>query len=362
MATGIFAVLDDIATLLDDAAAMSKMATKNTVGILGDDLAVSAEKASGFASSRELPVLWAITKGSFKNKFIILPIAFLLSYFASWAIIPILMMGGIYLAYEGAEKIFEYFFPHESVKKIDTDRIYSKEEILDIEKTKIKSAILTDFILSIEIVIMALGSVMNEALPIQIIAVTTVAILATIGVYGVVALLVRMDDFGFKLIEIAKDEKELLKKVGESLVKALPKVIKLLTIVGTLAMLLVAGGIFSHNIDQIHELFHMIPSLVLDLIIGLIVGSIALILHKIQVEYLNFKPKEVKSKAQKRNEIVSEYKSQLQDALKALEDDNQAKLEKKSSLLKTYSDELARNIFFDNDEIREIILELSKEN
>lgn len=362
MATGIFAVLDDIATLLDDAAAMSKLATKNTVGILGDDLAVSAEKASGFASSRELPVLWAITKGSFRNKFIILPISFLLSYFASWAIIPILMIGGIYLAYEGVEKIFEYFFPHEKVKKVDINRTYSKEEILEAEKAKIKSAILTDFILSIEIVIMALGSVMNESLPIQIIAVTTVAVLATIGVYGVVALLVRMDDFGFKLIDIAKDEKELLKKVGESLVKALPKVIKLLTIVGTLAMLLVAGGIFSHNIDQIHELFHMIPSLILDLTIGLVIGSIALAIHKIQVKYLCFKPKEVKSKAQKRNEILSEYKKQLQEALKPLEGDSESLNKKKSSLLKTYSDELARNIFFDQDEIREIIIELAKEN
>ncbi|MGB3960735.1 MAG: DUF808 family protein, partial [Sulfurimonas sp.] len=144
MTGGFFAVFDDIAALLDDAAAMSKVATKKTAGILGDDLAVNAQKASGFASSRELPVLWAISKGSLKNKLIILPFAFLLSAFTPWAIIPILMSGGVYLAYEGAEKIYEYFYPHErpTLKR----EFMSEEAILEMEKEKIKSAILTDFI------------------------------------------------------------------------------------------------------------------------------------------------------------------------------------------------------------------------
>ena len=146
MSMGFFAVFDDIAMLLDDAAAMSKVATKKTVGILGDDLAVYAQKASGFSSTREIPVLWAITKGSFKNKFIILPVAFLLSAFASWIIIPILMLGGVYLAYEGAEKIFEYFVPHDEHTKKEELKQLPEEEILKIEKIKIKSAILTDFI------------------------------------------------------------------------------------------------------------------------------------------------------------------------------------------------------------------------
>jgi len=144
MAAGLLVLLDDISVLMDDVATMSKVATKKTAGILGDDLAVNAEKASGFASSRELPVLWAITKGSFVNKIIILPFAFLLSAFAPWLIIPILMIGGIYLAYEGAEKIYEYFFPHEEKKHIETFEQKSNEEILSEEKAKIKSAVITD--------------------------------------------------------------------------------------------------------------------------------------------------------------------------------------------------------------------------
>ncbi|MEA2072449.1 MAG: DUF808 domain-containing protein [Campylobacterota bacterium] len=273
MATGIFLIFDDIATLLDDAAAMSKVATKKTAGILGDDLAVNAQKASGFAASRELPVLWAITKGSFLNKLIILPLAFVLSAFVPWIIIPILMLGGVYLAYEGAEKIYEYIVPHEHESK----SILSEEQ-------KIKSAVRTDFILSIEIIIMALGTVLEQTLPIQIIAVTVVAVLATIGVYGVVALLVRMDDFGFKLIEIANNEKSLLNAIGELLVSSLPKVIRVLTFVVTLAMLLVAGGIFSHNLHQLHDFLHFLPSLLGDLLVGLFVGMLALVVQKLYLK------------------------------------------------------------------------------
>jgi len=280
MSVGFFAVFDDIAMLLDDAAAMSKVAAKKTVGILGDDLAVNAQKASGFAASRELPVLWAITKGSLLNKLIILPIAFLLSAFAPWAIVPILMMGGVYLAYEAGEKVLEYFEKHDE-ERHKRQESKSEEEILAIEKTKIKSAILTDFILSIEIVIMALGTVLDEKLPIQIIAVSVVAVLATIGVYGIVALLVRMDDLGFKLIEMAKEKKPLLKKSGEILVAALPKVIRVLTFLGTVAMFLVAGGIFRHNIHPLHELLHPIPSLLGELLVGLVIGTIVVALEKV---------------------------------------------------------------------------------
>ncbi len=279
MAAGFFAVFDDIAMLLDDAAAMSKIATKKTAGVLGDDLAVGAEKASGFASSRELPVLWAITKGSFRNKLIILPIAFLLSAFVPWSIVPILMIGGLYLAFEGAEKVYEYFVPHEHAKKEVLS--LSKEEILKVEEKKIKSAILTDFILSGEIIIIALGTVVEKSLPIQIIVVTFIALIATVGVYGLVALLVRMDDAGFRLIEIADDKNKMLKAVGEILVAALPKVIRLLTVVGTLAMLLVAGGIFVHNVHQIHEALHFMPSLLAELLTGLIIGAVVLMVEKL---------------------------------------------------------------------------------
>jgi predicted DNA repair protein MutK len=278
MTGGFFAIFDDIASLLDDAAVVTKIAAKKTTGILGDDLAVNAQKASGFAASRELPVLWAITKGSFRNKLIILPLAFLLSAFASWAIIPILMFGGIYLAYEGVEKIAEYLFEKKEEKKEQQIEL-SEEELLKIEAKKVKSAITTDFILSIEIVIIALGTVIGQTLPIQIIAVTIVAFLATMGVYGFVALLVRMDDFGFALIQKAADEHSLLHKSGQLLVTTLPKVIKALTIVGTFAMLLVSGGIFMHNIHKLHAFLHFMPDLLGEMLIGLIVGSIAFGIH-----------------------------------------------------------------------------------
>lgn len=278
MAAGFFAVFDDIAILLDDAAMMSKVATKKTAGVLGDDLAVGAQKASGFSASRELPVLWAITKGSFRNKLIILPIAFVLSAFASWIIIPILMLGGLYLAFEGAEKIYEYFVPHEQTT--DVNQAISQDKRLEYEAVKIKSAILTDFILSIEIIIIALNTVLDKPLPVQVLVVSFVAIIATIGVYGFVALLVRMDDVGFKMIEAAGEGNTTLKKLGEVLVHALPKVIKVLTVVGTLAMLMVAGGIFVHNVSQIHEALHFMPGILAELLTGVLLGIIVLGVEK----------------------------------------------------------------------------------
>ena len=280
MASGIFALLDDIATLMDDVAVMGKVAGKKTAGILGDDLAVNAEKASGFMSSRELPVLWAITKGSFLNKLIILPLAFLLSAFVPSAITIILLAGGLYLAYEGAEKIYEFLFPHAHEGGTPQLEKLSEEEILSREKEKIKSAILTDFILSVEIVIIALGSVQKEALTTQIVVVTIIAVLATAGVYGVVALIVRMDEFGAKLIDLNEEENTISDKVGNFLVNALPKVIKSLSVIGTIALLLVSGGIFVHNIHFLHDLFENVPGLIVEFITGLLVGFIVLLLIK----------------------------------------------------------------------------------
>lgn len=285
MAAGFFAVFDDIALLLDDAVAMSKIATKKTAGVLGDDLAVGAEKASGYPASRELPVLWAISKGSLRNKLIILPSAFILSAFASWLIVPILLLGGLYLAYEGAEKIYEYFVPHELT--INQVVNLTEQDISAYEDKKVKSAILTDFILSIEIIIIALSTVIDKSLTIQIIVVTFVALLATVGVYGLVALLVRMDDIGFKMIEIAGDKWKLFKLSGEILVKALPKIIKLLSIIGTVAMLLVAGGIYVHNIHSLHELLHIIPDILGELITGVVIGVIILSIVKLSVKIVH---------------------------------------------------------------------------
>ena len=281
--SGFLALLDDIAALMDDVAVMTKVATKKTAGILGDDLAVGAEKASSFRASRELPVIWAITKGSFINKLIILPFVFLLSTFLPQSIVPILLIGGVYLSFEGVEKIIHTFF-HKENHIVDFNEIQTDEELLKIEKSKIKSAIITDFILSLEIIMIALGTVSNFGLFIQIAVVSLVAIVATIGVYGIVALMVRIDDVGFRLIAISENKKGFFKSAfyntGNGLVWVLPKLIKLIGIIGTIAMLLVGGGMFVHNIPQVHEFFHKIPILVTELIMGLLVGFIAFVLWK----------------------------------------------------------------------------------
>jgi predicted DNA repair protein MutK len=274
MASGFFALLDDIAALMDDVAVLGKIATKKTAGILGDDLAVNAEKASGFVSSREIPVLWAITKGSLLNKLIILPFAFLLSAFAPIAITIILIVGALYLAYEGVEKIYEYFVPHEhSENKVALEPL-TEEQILLQEKDKIKAAIVTDFILSVEIVIIALGTVIEEPLLNQILVVTFIAVLATVGVYGIVALIVRMDDAGTAL-QLKKSG--FLQKTGGVLILALPKVIKALAFIGTIALLLVAGGIFAHKVPLLHHTFISLPDVVREAIFGLIGGAITLV-------------------------------------------------------------------------------------
>ncbi len=276
MASGIFAILDDIAVLLDDVAVMSKIAAKKTAGILGDDLAVNAEKASGFASSRELPVLWTITKASFLNKLIILPLAFLLSAFVPVAVSIILILGGIYLAYEGAEKIYEFIFPRPKDNEVLQSEIQSEEDVIAFEKARIKNAILTDFILSVEIVIIALGSVVGKPLINQILVVSFIAVLATAGVYGVVALIVRMDEAGYKLIKRSKSEKSISMYIGKILISALPKVIRGLTVIGTIALILVSGGIFVHNIDFFHHFLPTFPSILKEFIVGLIIGCICL--------------------------------------------------------------------------------------
>ncbi|MGV6829191.1 MAG: DUF808 family protein [Flavobacteriales bacterium] len=289
MASGFFALFDDVATLLDDVAAMSKITTKKTAGILGDDLAVNAEKASGFASSRELPILWKITKGSFLNKVIILPLAFLLSAFLPKTIIPILLIGGVYLAFEGVEKIIEFIF--HSKKKNEEKKnttLKTEEELFEFEKKKIKSAILVDFILSIEIIILALSTVVEKSLITQIIVVSIVSIIATIGVYGIVALIVRIDDFGYQLIKKSNEKTIFFKKIGQFFVKVLPIIIRSLSVIGTIAMLLVAGGIYQHNIHFIEELFSALPILLAEFLIGLIIGILAYLLFKIIKKIIRF--------------------------------------------------------------------------
>ena len=277
MASGLFALLDDIAALMDDVAVMSKVAAKKTAGILGDDLAVNAEKASGFVSDRELPVLWAISKGSLLNKVIILPVAFLLSAFLPAAVTIILVIGALYLAFEGAEKIYEYLVPHpkESLVKLDAD--ITEEQILALEKQKIKSAITTDFILSVEIVIIALGTVADEPLLKQILVVSVIALIATVGVYGIVGLIVRLDEFGLRLIALNDKVDSFSDKIGKILVGALPVLIRTLAFVGTIALLLVAGGIFAHNLEFFHHLLPTWQAIIKEFLIGLGVGLAVLV-------------------------------------------------------------------------------------
>ena len=287
MAVGLLALLDDVAMLLDDAAVMSKVAAKKTAALLGDDLAVNAEKATGFHASRELPVIWEITKGALLNKIIILPIAFLLSAYASWLIVPILLLGGAYLSYEGTEKVVEWITrPH--INKPAASESSDKKKILHSEAAKIKSAIRTDFILSIEIIVITLDTVIKQSLPIQIMVVSLIALLAVIAVYGVVALLVRMDDAGLHFIERAKLMKGFIANVtrisGEILINALPRVIHVLGIIGTIAMLLVGGGMFVHNIDAIHHVMLTLPTLLADLIVGLVIGMMLLASIKIIIK------------------------------------------------------------------------------
>ena len=284
MASGFFAILDDIAALMDDVAINAKLATKKTAGILGDDLAVNAEKSTGFVSSREIPVLWAITKGSFINKLIIVPVTLLLNIFLPAAIIVILILGGFYLAFEGVEKIAEYFFHKKQVAKQAAVGVIKQDA--ELEKVKIKSAVTTDFILSVEIVIIALSTVLDKNLIVQILTLSVVSIIATVGVYGIVALVVRMDDFGFNLIE-KSNKKGFLNALGLLLVKVLPIVIKTFSVVGTIALLLVSGGIFSHNIEYLHHILSEWPAIIKEFIFGVLGGIFALVLTAIVKKLLS---------------------------------------------------------------------------
>ena len=287
MASGFFAILDDIAALMDDVAVTSKIATQKTAGILGDDLAVNAEKATGFLSSREIPVLMKIMKGSFVNKLIIVPFVFLLEWLYSPAIKIILIIGGFYLAYEGVEKIVEFLFHRDKKGHEVIEEAHEVEEDGEaVEKAKVKSAVTTDFILSLEIVIIALAAAKDGYIAlksqfnpflVEIVTVSVVSIIATVGVYGIVALIVRMDDAGFKLIKKSND-KGFFGKLGHLLVKALPFVIKALGIIGTIALILVAGGIFDHNIDYLHHSLPTWHETLKQVLFGIVGGLIALFL------------------------------------------------------------------------------------
>ncbi len=279
----LLTLLDDIAAVLDDVALMSKMAVKKTAGVLGDDLALNAQQVSGVASEREIPVVWAVAKGSFKNKLILVPSALLISAIIPWLIMPLLLIGGLFLCFEGAEKVLEKLFPHSHPHEEKEELVDTGESLEDYEKRKVAGAIRTDFILSAEIIVIALGTVTGASLVTQILVVSLIAVIMTIGVYGLVAGIVKLDDLGFYL-EIRSKGKGWMAKVGSALVAFAPKLMKLLTIVGTAAMFLVGGGIVVHNVPAIHHFVepiimnfsgHSVATAILPILLNGIIGFVA---------------------------------------------------------------------------------------
>lgn len=268
-AASLLTLLDDITAVLDDVALMTKMAAKKTAGVVGDDLALNANQVTGVNADRELPIVWAVAKGSFWNKVILIPAALLLSVFAPKLITPLLMVGGAYLCFEGVEKLLHKFFHKE-----ENHQPTVVPDSLDSEKDKIKGAVRTDFILSAEIIIIALGVVQNASLTVKILSLSVIGIGITIAVYGLVALIVKTDDYGLHLINQPSKGKQ---TVGRGIIAFMPWFMRGLSVVGTLAMFLVGGGIFTHNIDALHHIQwgNSFYALLGDLVVGLIVGIVA---------------------------------------------------------------------------------------
>ncbi len=300
MAAGsLLALLDDIASLLDDVSVMTQVAAKKTAGVLGDDLALNAQQVAGVHAERELPVVWAVAKGSFLNKLILVPSALTISYFAPAAILPLLMAGGLYLCFEGFEKI-----AHQWAHK-DEDLHHRAElsaaiadaniDLAAVEKDKIKGAIRTDFVLSAEIIVIALGTVATAAFSRQAAVVTSIALLMTVGVYGLVAAIVKLDDLGLYLL--LKKGPGLYaqgqRKIGQLLLAFAPKLMRSLSVIGTLAMFMVGGSIIGHGLAPWHHtathITHWLQSLpalgtvlallaplILDALLGLLAGALSL--------------------------------------------------------------------------------------
>lgn len=282
----LLTLLDDISLILDDVSLMTKVAAKKTAGVLGDDLALNAEQVSGVKADRELPVVWAVAKGSLLNKLILVPSALLISAIYPPLVTFLLMCGGLYLAYEGAEKVIHKFWPHilphdeEQNARLQANAD-DTVDLVAFEKDKIKGAVRTDFILSAEIIVIALGSAVGATLLEKSLVLSIIAIAITVGVYGLVAGIVKIDDLGLYLMKQTGNTKQ---KIGEFLLSAAPKLMKFLSIAGTLAMFLVGGGILVHGIDFLHHevedlahltgVFENITTMLLNALVGLIVGVI----------------------------------------------------------------------------------------
>lgn len=253
MASSLLILLDDIATVLDDVAVMSKVAAKKTAGVLGDDLALNAQQVSGVRSEREIPVVWSVAKGSFINKLILVPLALVISLVAPWLINPLLMLGGLFLCYEGVEKVL-HSLQHKKAhneQEAAAELTHIETDLAAFEKDKIKGAIRTDFILSAEIVVISLGTVATATFLGKVLVLSIIAVVMTIGVYGFVAMIVKIDDLGLYLTQQASNFKQSL---GRGLLAFAPKLMKTLTIVGTIAMFLVGGGIINHAVPLLHHL------------------------------------------------------------------------------------------------------------
>ena len=279
--SSLFTLIDDIASILDDVALMTKVAAKKTVGVVGDDLALNANQVAGAGAERELPIVWAVAKGSFINKAVLIPIALLLSAFLPSLIVPLLMLGGAYLCFEGVEKLL-----HKFLSQAQKQEQHKPQDRFN-EAEKIKGAIRTDFILSAEIIIIALGELTQADLSTRIVALLLIGIGITAFVYGLVALIVKADDFGLYLMQKGTPAQH----IGRAILLIMPKFMRSLNVIGTLAMFLVGGGIFVHNLDFIHHFLEQhgfadgwtsnLASLIIGLIIGLLVCGVVLPVIKI---------------------------------------------------------------------------------
>jgi uncharacterized protein len=298
-ASGLLAVLDDIATILDDVAVLTKVAAKKTAGVLGDDLALNAQQVAGVRANRELPVVWAVAKGSLVNKAILVPAALAISAVAPWAVTPLLMVGGGYLCFEGVEKLVHKFL-HAAEDRDEHARLLAavadpNVDLVALEKDKVKGAVRTDFILSAEIVAIALGTVAAAPFLTQVTVLTGLGVLMTVGVYGLVAGIVKLDDLGLYLTEQGRatgsTSRGFSAVLGAGILRLSPILMKLLSIAGTAAMFLVGGGILTHGIPGLHEwlhekaeAFHSVPGAsalvqtLADVGVGLVAGALVLLL------------------------------------------------------------------------------------
>ncbi len=295
MATSLLALLDDIATILDDVSVLTQVAAKKTAGVLGDDLALNAQQVSGLRADRELPVVWAVCKGSFLNKAILVPAAIVISAFAPWAVTPLLMVGGAFLCFEGFEKLAHKYLHSAAEDAAHREALVQAladpaVDLVAVEKEKIKGAVRTDFILSAEIIAITLGTVQASSLATQIAVLAGIAVLMTVGVYGLVGCIVKLDDGGLYLSQKGGDNAtaKFQRNVGRGILSFAPYLMKGLSIAGTAAMFLVGGGILTHGVPAAHHLIEQwshsagaalqpVISLALDGVAGILAGAVVLV-------------------------------------------------------------------------------------